>query len=95
MKKVNKIFNIIFGYIIFAVAMGIGMSYLTEYLVDTNWFGDVIEIRRYTNVEEYEEYEYVKWGMRHIWYSAGLWLVSFTTLTRVLVAIIDITSKDV
>tara|TARA_R110002126_G_scaffold207522_1_gene354530 strand:- start:376 stop:654 length:279 start_codon:yes stop_codon:yes gene_type:complete len=91
MKKVNKIFNIIFGYIIFAVAMGIGMSYLTEYLADTNWFGDVIEIRRYTNVEEYE---YVKWGMRHIWYSAGLWLVSFTTLIRVMVVIIDIAGSD-
>ena len=91
MKKVNKIFNIIFGYIIFAVAMGIGMSYITEYLVDTNWFGDVIEIRRYSNGEEYE---YYKWGIRHMWYNVGLWLASFTTFIRVMVVIINIASSD-
>tara|TARA_R110002074_G_scaffold55696_2_gene137926 strand:- start:15 stop:290 length:276 start_codon:yes stop_codon:yes gene_type:complete len=91
MKKVNKIFNIIFGYIIFAVAMGIGMSYLTEYLVDINWFGDVIEIRSYSG----EKYEYVKWGMRHIWYNAGLWLVSFTTFIRVTVIVLNIADSDV
>ena len=91
MRKVNKIFNIIFGYIIFAVAMGIGMSYLTEYLVDTNWFGDVVKIRRYTNGDYGPEY--IKWGARHIWYNAGLWLTSLATLTRVMVVIINIADK--
>ena len=90
MRKVNKIFNIIFGYIIFAVVMGIGMSYLTEHLVDTNWFGDAIEIRHYTNGEEYE---YYKWGMRHVWYNTGLWLTSLATFTRVMVVIINIADK--
>jgi hypothetical protein len=42
MKKLNKIFNIVFVYVVFITLMGIGWSYLTDYLTEINWFTEYV-----------------------------------------------------
>lgn len=92
MKKVNKIFNIIFGYIILVTLIGIGMSYLTDYLVSIEWFGDYTKTKYYTSGVGSYEREYL--GARHMWYNAGLWLVSITTFARAFITIVNIVADD-
>jgi hypothetical protein len=91
MKKLNKIFNIVFVYVVFITLMGIGWSYLTDYLTEINWFGDSVETRSWSDGTEYE---YEVYGIRHIWYNTGLWCTSLTMTVRVVALLVFISENE-
>ena len=85
MKKINKIFTVITTYILIILALAILGTFLSDYLVNINWFGDYTELRF-----KGKEYEYTSkcWGARHYSYNWGLFFLFLTTLARCIVSVI-------
>ena len=84
-KKVHKVFNVITISILLLMLIGIGGTYLSDYLVSINWFGDS---------EPYETQwgTSVDWGARHHWYNWGLGFLFMSALCRSIahvIAVID------
>ena len=84
MKTTNKIFNAITISIIVLTSIGLFGSYLSEYLIDINWFGDSTKTIHIIG----GSYERVIWGARHYWYNWGFTLLFITSIIR-LIFIVD------
>ena len=89
MKKINKVFNMISLSILLLMCIGIGGTYLSDYLVEINWFGDGSEVY----VNQFGK-ETVEWGARHYWYNWGLTFLFVSTVLRAVWIIAAIISND-
>lgn len=87
MKKVNKLFNITTLTILSLVIIGICGTYLSDYLIEINWFGD------YTSLDLVyggEKKLCKHWGARHYWYNWGVFLLMTVSVFRYIGEIINI-----
>ena len=79
MKKVNKIFNIITLTIVSIVVTGILGTYLSDYLIGINWFGDYKSLdKMWGGGKEICAH----WGARHYWYNWGIVLLILITVAK-------------
>ena len=83
MSKINKAFNSISITIIITFIVAILGTYLSDYLIKINWFGDTY----YTNGA-------VKWGARHYWYNITCGSLIFVNLFRGFFTMIDIVNDQ-
>ena len=74
-KKINRIFTIIPVYILAITLTGVSSTYLSEYLTSIDWFGDDPSGR---------------WGARHYYYGWCVFLLTITTLAKVIVSLVCI-----
>jgi hypothetical protein len=76
----KNIFNIILLWLCLMVSAGICGTFLSDYLVSINWFGDaeVLDMNWSTG----KKYTRIKWGARHYWYNWGVSLLFITSMVR-------------
>jgi hypothetical protein len=95
MKYGIKIMNVVTVYVVIFFAIGMGFTFVSEYLIQIDWFGDKICDWKgwgtnYNNVSfhkhgEFYHYKgdvYLIWGSRHFWYFWALMTLSLVTLIR-------------
>jgi hypothetical protein len=64
-------------------------TFLSDYLIEINWFNDTKEIRKYS----YGDEEYISYGARHVWYNTGAILLFIATLIRSIVSCFNYYNK--
>lgn len=92
MSKINRIFNTITIGIILISVIGISGTFISDYLISINWFGDYEELRY-----KGKEYEYLAkcWGVRHYWYNWSLSLLVLTSVLRLFINVITIVDETI
>ena len=85
MSKTSKIFNAITLYILAIFSIAIIGTYLSDYLVSINWFGDYVSDTRSGWDGSYE-----RWGARHYWYNWGMFLLFVLSIVRAIVGVDEI-----
>jgi len=73
----TKLFNLITFYILLIVSMGMVGTFLSDYLIEINWFNDVYTGRVYSSGKKV-----IIWGIRHYWYNWGVFLLFIATIFR-------------
>lgn len=91
MKEYNKIFNAITLCILFLILIGIAGTYLSDYLIDINWFGDSIETEYFLG----RSHEREVWGARHYWYNWGVFILFLATFIRLAFYIYLLIDKNI
>ena len=91
MKKINKIFNVIALWIFVSVLIGVSGTFLSDYLVSIDWFGDhsVTRFNSFYGKEVVDDY----WGARHYWYNWGVFLLFSVSTIRGIVCVVFIIEK--
>lgn len=74
MKKAVKYTSLLTLQIILLGLIGIFGTFLSDYLVSINWFGDYVGIDYFTNKKE------LMYGSRHYWYN---WVISVLFIVQV------------
>lgn len=87
MKKINKVFTTITISILVLSLIGIFGTYLSDYLIEINWFGDSKPYKTSCGNR-------VDWGARHYWYNWGVSLLFITSLARAIAKIVNIIDND-
>lgn len=88
MKKVNRVFSTITISLLILFSLAISGTYLSDYLISVNWFGD------YTTDTRTTWGGYQHWGARHYWYNWGVSLLFITSLARSVVKVVMIIEKE-
>lgn len=85
MYKFNKFSLLLVLWLLMLFSITIGCTYLSEYLEQIKFFGDVW----YTNTGTYGyDNSHEEWGARHIWYAILCTLLFILSLIRIIVWII-------
>ena len=92
MKNINKIFNAITINLLVLTAIGLAGTFLSDYLISINWFGDYKEVKNYYGSEK--TFINNVWGARHYWYNWGCGLLFLTGFFRCVCNIIKIADEQ-
>lgn len=85
LSNATKVFNLMTFYILLIVSMGMLGTYLSDYLIEINWFGDID-----TNKVYVESGKRVPiWGPRHYWYNWGSLVLFICTIIRSIVSCVN------
>ena len=87
MKNINKTFNAIFLWTMLIFSIGIAGTYLSDYLISINWFGDA-DVYQF-NWRSGNKERYTEWGARHYWYN---WSVSISFVISIVRGIFSVNS---
>ncbi len=82
LSNATKVFNLITFYILLITSMGMLGTYLSEYLIEINWFGDIDTGRIYVESGK----RVIIWGPRHYWYNWGMFVLFVCTVIRSIVS---------
>jgi len=86
--KSTRIFIIIYTTIIGITLIGLLGTFLSDYLIEINWFGDY-----YDTSKEANDGTYYHWGARHCWYNWSIVLLVCTSVIRSIVKIVEISEE--
>lgn len=84
MKNINKVFNTITISLVVLIGIGMCGTFLSDYLISINWFGD------YSDNTRGMDGRFNHWGARHYWYNWGVFFLFVTALARCIVKVVDI-----
>tara|TARA_B100000809_G_scaffold232426_1_gene248316 strand:+ start:356 stop:625 length:270 start_codon:yes stop_codon:yes gene_type:complete len=80
MKNINKVFNTVTISLIILIGIGLMGTFLSDYLVSIDWFGDTSRTGKFWGSKE--AYTIHEWGARHYWYNWGVFFLFITALLR-------------
>tara|TARA_B110000008_G_C16752095_1_gene477092 strand:- start:35 stop:343 length:309 start_codon:yes stop_codon:yes gene_type:complete len=82
LSNTTKLFNLITFYIILITLTGMSGTYLSDYLIEINWFGDIDTGKIYVESRK----RVIIWGPRHYWYNWGSLVLFICTIIRAIVS---------
>ena len=88
---INKVFNTITITLIALIAIGMCGTFLSDYLISINWFGDY-EVKHLNYWDSGKDVVIKHWGARHYWYNWGCFSLFITALVRGIVKVDNIAS---
>ncbi len=89
LSNTTKLFNLITFYIILITFIGLSGSFLSDYLIEINWFNDIDTGKTFI----YDGGKVIDWGIRHYWYNWGVFFLFVSTIIRAIVSCITYYNK--
>ena len=94
MRKTNKVFTVIAVHLALLIGIGILGTFLSDFLTEINWFGDVVLTDDKFVYQAFGGKSQVKWGARHYWYNWGCFLFAVLSVFRCIVTVYNIVESE-
>ena len=79
MSKLNRVFNVITVNILIMFSIGFIGTYLSDYFIEQNLFGDSGAAH---------------WGARHYWYNWGVFFLFLSNFIRAIFKVINVVNEE-